>query len=89
MDSALIVRPGTRKQIGWNDSDGDSVMDILDVPPNTTLNPHFPDPESDDTPTYTGFASVVAFPNNNPNPFNSHQDVTIHQQDRRCGVQGR
>ncbi len=53
--------PGTQGQIGWRDSDNDSAFDILDVPPETVLNLH-EDPTNNVTPTYSGTATVVAYP---------------------------
>ena len=64
---------GTRGQIGWRDSGGNpGIFDILDVPPETTLTPHA-DPTSDETPTYTGTATVVAYPS-----LDGLMDVTIN-----------
>jgi hypothetical protein len=57
-----------RQQLGWRDSDGDTVMDILDFEPNTLLNAYSPDPTTDATPAYTGsaVASTNVYPNGNP-----------------------
>lgn len=62
---------GTMGQIGWRDSDGDGVMDILDVPPETVLDSL--SLTNDVTPTYTGTATAVAY----PSP--SGTDVTINE----------
>jgi len=71
-----VVCEATRQQIGWRDSDGDGIQDIVDTNPETTLTPYSPDPTSDNTPTYTGSSTVVPYPNNNPKgPKN---DVTIN-----------
>ena len=58
-----------RQQLGWRDTDSDTVMDILDFEPDTTLGVYSPDPTEDNTPTYTGSATASAsvYPNNNPN----------------------
>lgn len=65
---------GTRGQIGWRDTGGNpGVMDILDVPPETTLNA-YPDPTNDVSPTYTGSATVVAYPDQSA----LNRDVTIN-----------
>ena len=54
---------GTTGQIGWRDwGDNPGVMDILDVPPETSLAVYTPDPTDDDTPTFTGSTTVVAYP---------------------------
>jgi parallel beta-helix repeat protein len=72
----LALSSGTKLQIGWRDSDSDGTMDILDTEPNTYLIPHKPDPTLDNTPTYTGYAVVVPYPNNNPS--GSGRDVTLN-----------
>jgi hypothetical protein len=55
----------TRGQIGWWDSDGDSIPDLLDTFPETVLFPYTPDPCSTSVPTYTGTCWVVPVPNRN------------------------
>jgi hypothetical protein len=55
----------TKGQIGWWDSDADSIPDLLDTFPETVLFPYTPDPCSTLTPTYTGTARVVPVPNRN------------------------
>jgi len=76
--SALCASPGTRGQIGWRDTDTDTIMDILDVPPNTVLVPFFPDPTNDNTPTYTGTATVGTINNlNSKDPLLT--DTTINK----------
>ncbi|UCG69471.1 MAG: right-handed parallel beta-helix repeat-containing protein [Thermoplasmata archaeon] len=72
----LVLSSGTRKQVGWRDTDGDGTMDILDTEPNTYLIPYLPDPTMNNTITYTGYAVVVPYPNNNP--LGSGKDVTIN-----------
>ena len=72
----LCLSSGTQLQIGWRDTDTDGIQDIIDTNPETSLTPYSPDPTSDDTPTYNGSATVVPYPNNNPNgPGN---DVSIN-----------
>ena len=70
-----------RQQIGWRDSDADSVMDILDFEPETTLNTYSPDPTTDSTPTYTGSATASSstYPNNNPWSWNSRNSISINK----------
>lgn len=77
MDSlALCTSDGTKKQIGWKDTDSDWIVDILDTNPETTLNPYTPDPTSNPVLTYTGSSNVVPATNQNPNgPGN---DVTTN-----------
>jgi hypothetical protein len=68
----------TRQQLGWRDSDSDSIPDILDVPPTASLNAYSPDPSSDPTPTFTGSAGVGYFPNQNP-WYPTGPDVTLNR----------
>jgi hypothetical protein len=66
--TSFAVDPYARQQIGWRDSDLDTVMDILDFEPDTTLDVYSPDPTDDSTPTYAGSAtaSTSVYPNSNP-----------------------
>jgi len=73
--NTLSVSPSTRCQIGWVDSDTDGVLDILDVPPETTLSPHSPNPTNETRVAYRGDAIVVPLPNRNPK--GPQNDVTI------------
>jgi hypothetical protein len=67
MDSSTWwLSTGTEGQIGWRDTDGDGILDIVDTFPDTALNPYSPDPSHDFTLTYTGSATVDPYPNNNP-----------------------
>ncbi len=69
------ISAGTLKQIGWQDSDLDGVLDILDTPASTSLIPLSPDPTNSTSITYSGTAIVTPLSNSNPNgPGN---DVTI------------
>jgi hypothetical protein len=75
---ALCVSSGSKQQVGWKDTDADGIADILDTEPDTTLNPYYPDPCSDPTPTYTGSATIVPSQNQNPNgPGNDVSTNTI------------
>ncbi len=80
----------SRRQLGWRDSDLDSIPDILDVAPTASLNAYPEDPTPDITPTFTGSAGVGYFPNQNewysPNPGEYGPDVTLN---RIAGVQYR
>jgi nitrous oxidase accessory protein NosD len=75
--NTLALSAGTKKQIGWRDSDTDGVVDILDVDPNTRLESFAPDPTMDETPYYTGTAVVVAY--TNANPYSSGRAVTTNR----------
>lgn len=55
----------TDGQVGWTDTDSDSIPDILDTEPETVLDA-FPDTSDTPTPTFTGTASVPALTNQNP-----------------------
>jgi parallel beta-helix repeat protein len=74
-DCDLILSSGTILQVGWRDTDGDGIQDIVDTNPETTMSTISPDPTYCNQLTYTGTATVVAYPNNNP--YGSHNDVTI------------
>lgn len=67
---------GTRGQLGWRDSDGDSIQDIVDTFPQTTLTPYTPDPTNDTILTYVGH--VKEAPYTNQNIFGSCKNVTIN-----------
>jgi len=73
--NSLVVSASTRCQIGWVDADGNGVLDILDVPPETTIIPRVPDPTKETQVTYSGEARVVALPNRNP--YGPGNDVTV------------
>ena len=66
----------TRQQIGWRDSDGDKILDIVDTFPSTTLDPLVTNPTNDPTPTYTGTIHETPYPNYNPH--GSGRNVTIN-----------
>jgi len=66
----------TKQQIGWRDTDGDKIQDIVDTFPDTSLTSFLPDPTNDSTPTYTGTIKEIPYPNNNP--YGSSRDVTIN-----------
>lgn len=73
--NTLTISASTRCQIGWVDADGDGLLDVLGVPPETTLDPYAPDPVAEGRVTYRGNATVV--PLTNQNPYGSSRDVTI------------
>jgi hypothetical protein len=68
----------TRGQIGWRDTDGDSILDPMDTTPDTIFDPAPPDFTSDTVLTYTGQAEEVPLANNNPQWWSSGQDVSIN-----------
>ncbi len=65
----------TKGQIGWWDSDADSIPDILDTYPETVLFPYVPDPCSTLTPAYAGTGRVVPVPN--LNFLGERNDITL------------
>jgi hypothetical protein len=73
---ASCVSSGSQLQVGWKDTDSDKRPDILDTFPETSLTPYSPDPTSDNTPTYTGSATVQ--PLTNQNPHGQGNDVTTN-----------
>jgi len=66
----------SQEQLGWRDSDGDGILNIVDTFPNTVLNEYLPDPTTDRILTFTGNVIVNPYPNNNP--YGSGRDVTIN-----------
>ena len=74
----LCLSSGTKLQIGWRDTDVDTIQDIVDTNPDTTLNAYTPDPTYNTILTYTGSAAVQPYTNSNPQPSNSGNDVTIN-----------
>ncbi len=74
----VCTSSGTRLQFGWRDSSGNNIFDIVDFLPTTMLNDYYPDPTSDNTPTYTGRATTIdTYPNNNPH--GSRNRITINK----------
>jgi PKD repeat protein len=63
-----LLSDGTRGQVGWRDSDGDGIQDIVDTFPETYLDYYSPNPTTDNELVYHGFATEVPYPNDNPNP---------------------
>jgi hypothetical protein len=67
---------GTRGQVGWRDTDGDGIQDIVDTFPKSDLTEHWPDITNDTTLSYTGWVTEVAYPNRNPR--GTGKNVTIN-----------
>ena len=67
----------TKGQIGWPDTDTDSIPDILDTYPETVLNAHSPDPDTALTPSFTGTASVTKL--TNLNPYGRGNEITLNR----------
>lgn len=77
--NTLTLSSGTKLQVGWRDTDGDTIMDIVDTNPQTVLNPYPQDPTPLQILIYTGSATEVPYPNNNPQPYNPGNDVTVNR----------
>ncbi len=75
---ALALSSGTMLQVGWRDTDGDTVPDVLDTIPETWLYPYPEDPTSNTTLRYTGYSKDIPLPNQNPNPWDPGNDITIN-----------
>jgi len=67
----------TKGQIGWPDTDLDSIPDILDTYPETVLNAHAPDPDTVTYITYSGQADVTKL--DNINPRGKGNDITLNR----------
>ena len=72
-----LVCSYSRETVGWRDSNGNNIFDVVDTYPNTVLNAFSPDPTYDKTPYYTGTAADV--PLNNLNPFGSGNDISVNK----------
>lgn len=76
MDTAdLCVSSGTGLQIGWRDTDSDSILDIVDTYPDTTLHLSNNQPNTSILNFY-GIASVQPYPNHNP--FRADNDISTN-----------
>jgi hypothetical protein len=75
--SAAKVCYYSKGQIGWWDSDVDSIADILDTYPETVLFEYLPDPCSTFTPTYAGSSWATKLPNQNP--LGAGIDITLNR----------
>ncbi len=73
--SSAVVCASTKGQIGWTDTDGDSIPDIMDTTCETILYEYTPDPCSTATPAYAGTCWVERLPNNNPH--GQGHDITL------------
>jgi hypothetical protein len=74
--SANTLESFSARQVGLFDTDGDSIPNILDRDPVTTLAPFGADTTTDFTPTYTGSGAAVTRPNQNP--IGPHHDITLN-----------
>jgi PKD repeat protein len=72
---SLSISNGTLRQIGWYDSDGDGVFDIVDTEPEVTLTSIPLQYSNSSLANYSGTASVIPYPNHNP--LGPGNDVTV------------
>jgi hypothetical protein len=67
----------SKGQLGWPDTDLDSIPDILDTFPETVLNAHAPDPDTVTYVTYSGQADVTKL--TNLNPYGRGNEITLNR----------
>ncbi len=67
----------TRRAIGWQDTDNDSIPDIIDHPPIVTLNGFAATTTCDSTPTYSG--TVVPERETNRNPLSCSDSSSVNE----------
>ncbi len=72
------ICPATAGQIGWRDTDSDSLLDPVDTAPDTVFDPAPPGFTSNSVLTYTGLAEDIPLPNNNPQWWSTGQDISIN-----------
>jgi hypothetical protein len=79
MNENSLIGPCNRssRQVGWRDLDSNGVHEVLDMIPETTLDPYPTDPTGDDVLTYTGGAVVTTL--DNLNPFGQRHDITLNR----------
>jgi hypothetical protein len=75
---ALTLSSGTMLQVGWRDSDGDTIPDVLDTIPETFLYSYPEDPSTNTTLRYFGVSRDIALPNQNPSPWDPGDNITIN-----------
>jgi len=66
----------TKLQVGWRDTDGDGILDIVDTFPKTTLISVPPYLTDATVHTYRGEVEEIPYPNRNP--FGTGRSVTIN-----------
>ena len=83
---APAVCQHTARMLGWSDdSPANGVLDLIDLPPTTALNPFTPDPTNNTSPVYYGMAhSTAAYHNSNTYAFfwdtsRAARDITINR----------
>lgn len=74
--NSFFVSASTRLQVGWRDTDGDGIMDILDTYPEIALEPY---PPLINETSYLFSGTVVEIPYSNRNPHGPRNNVTINK----------
>jgi hypothetical protein len=72
------VCTATKGQIGWRDTDSDSILDPVDTLPDSALQPYLPNPTNGNVLTYYGTVGDVPLPNNNPKYWSSGVAVSLN-----------
>lgn len=68
------------EMIGWRDSNGNGILDVLDVPMTlTTLAAYYDEPNN--AYLFAGRSSVATLPNNNKNPGSTKKATTLNTVD--------
>lgn len=69
----------TKNQIGVRDTDGNGVIDILDLPIKLTVSLIGPNPTESPTPSFQGSAIEDTYFNSNPKPWNPNHRITLNR----------
>jgi hypothetical protein len=77
---ANVSSPTSLQMIGWRDSDGDGIFDVLDVPHHLEGSGYHD--ELDRVYHFVGFSTVQSLANANPYWSNPRSDVTINEINR-------
>jgi hypothetical protein len=73
-----LIDAYARQQVGWRDTNANSILDIIDSFPSSILNAYSPDPTNDSTPAYTGSSTtILTYPN--LNPYGQKHNITINK----------
>jgi hypothetical protein len=72
----LCVSSGTALQVGWRDTDADSILDIVDTNPITELELIDDNPSGEYRFDFEGISSIQPYPNNNP--YRADNNVSIN-----------
>ena len=76
LSGAPYGQNGTWGQVGWRDSDGDGIQDIVDTNQNVYINSPV---TIGNKLNFTGVATVTSYPNKNPNHHTKNVTINIVQ----------